>query len=363
MTLPDAQTFPCSNCGARLEYDAGAQVLRCPYCQGQQAIELDPRADVREIPIEEGYRLALRGLAAPVTAVSCEECGATVNVSEGERTAQCAFCGSHKVLPRDADPNLIRPESLVPFQVDRAVASQRFASWIRSLWFRPSDLKKLARVEEMGGVYVPFWTFDARIRSRWTADAGYYYYVTEHYTVTVNGRTETRTRQVRHTRWVPASGRRADEYDDELVCASKGLPSELVAKVSSFDTQRLIPYSPQFLAGWRAESYAIELMAAWERARDLMLLEQERRCAGDVPGDTHRGLDVESQISHVTFKHVLLPIWIAAYRYQGEVYRFLVNGQTGEIAGKAPWSFWKIFFFTMAVLAAICAIALLTSAE
>lgn len=358
MTLPQAHSFPCSNCGARLEYDATCRAMKCPYCRSEQAIDIGSSHGVREIPIEEGYRLALRGLGAPVTAIGCSECGATINVGEVERTAQCAFCGSHKVLPRAADPNLIRPESLVPFLVDQAAASQRFASWIRGLWFRPNDLKKLARVEQMGGVYIPFWTFDTLAQSRWTADAGYYYYETEHYTVVVNGRTETRTRQIRHTRWVPASGNRTDHYDDELVCASRGLPGDLVRRISSFDTKTLIPYSPQFLAGWRAESYAIDLSDAWMQAEAAILATQEGRCADDIPGDTFRFLNVDSRLSRTTFKHVLLPIWIAAYRYRGKVYRFLVNGQTGEIAGKAPWSVWKIVSFVAFLVLAIALLAM-----
>lgn len=356
MTLPQAHSFPCSNCGAKLEYDASIQALRCPYCRSQQAIEARD-AEIREIPIEEGFRRAARGLALQVTAVSCQGCGATVNVGPHDRTAQCTFCGSHKVLPREADPNLIRPESLLPFQVDQAAAIQSFRDWLKKLWFRPNDLKKAATVQQLVGVYIPFWTFDAWVHSTWTADAGYYYYETESYTVVVNGRTERRTRQVRRTRWVPASGQRNDHYDDELVCASKGLPTDLGSEVAQFDTKRLVPYSPQYLAGWRAESYAIDLFAGWELAQDQIAEKQRRRCARDVPGDTHRDLRVNNHARNVTFKHVLLPIWIAAYTYRGKPYRFLVNGQTGKVAGKAPYSVWKILFFCLAIVAVIVALA------
>jgi len=356
MTSPEAHSFPCSTCGAKLEYDASIQAMRCPYCMSQQAIQV-AQAEIREIPIEEGFRRATRGLATPVTAVSCQDCGATVNVGPQDRTVQCTFCGSHKVLPHEADPNLIRPESLVPFQVDREAAIQSFRGWLKGLWFRPSDLKHVATVEHVVGVYIPFWTFDAWIHSSWTADAGHYYYVTETYEVVVNGRTETRTRQVRHTRWVPASGQRSDHYDDELVCASKGVPRDMVAEVATFDTKRLVPYQPHFLAGWRAESYAVDLFAGWEIAQDRIADEQYERCAGDIPGDTYRDLEVNNTAQGVTFKHVLLPLWIATYNYRGKVHRFLVNGQTGKVAGSAPYSVTKIVLFIAAVVAAIVFIA------
>src|SRR5262249_50476243 len=353
------QEFPCQNCGAKLTYDAGAQAMKCPYCGTQQAVSQKgpggPPAG-REIPIEEGMRMAARGFGTPVTQVTCNDCGASVNVTPGEQTAKCAFCGSQQVLAQEAPGTAIRPESLVPFKIDKAAANKKFEEWLSGLWFRPSDLKKMAKLQEMGGVYIPFWTFDAWVRSDWTADAGYYYYETEYYT-DENG--NQARRQVQRTRWEPAAGWRQDFFDDTLVCASKGLPKELVAKFQTFNTQQLTPYQPQFLAGWRAESYAIDLMPAWGTAQNNMTDVQQGRCGRDVPGDTHRNLSVHNHFSHVTFKHVLLPIWIAAYRYNDKPFQFLVNGQTGEVVGKAPWSWVKIVLFILAILAVITAIAVL----
>lgn len=347
--------FPCAQCGAQLAWDATKRAMSCPYCGYQQQMPLSPQGQpqIREIPIEEGYQRATRGLGVQVQTIMCKECGATVNVGEGERTTKCAFCGSNQVLQVDTDANAIRPESLVAFQIDKKVANDRFASWLGDLWFRPNDLKKMAKVQEMGGVYVPFWTFDAHIHSDWTAEAGYYYYETEEYTSYENGESVTRTRQVQRTRWEPAWGNRDDDYDDMLVCASKGLPSELVDKFSTFNTKQLVPYAPQYLAGWRAEAYAVDLQNAHNLGRQKMASQQEARCARDIPGDTHRGLVVNNRFSRETFKHVLLPVWIAAYRYNDKPYRFLVNGQTGEVTGEAPYSFWKIFFFCLFIAAVI----------
>lgn len=359
-------SFPCNNCGAKLAYDAGTQQMKCPYCGSQQAVPHEsPQAEGqagppqgREIPIEEGIQMAARGFGTPVTQVSCRDCGATVNVTPGEQTAKCAFCGSQQVLAQESAGTAIRPESMVPFKVDKGGANKKFEEWLGTLWFRPNDLKKMAKLQEMGGVYIPFWTFDAWVRSDWSAEAGYYYYETEYYT---DSEGNSQSRQVQRTRWEYASGWRQDFFDDTLVCASKGLPPELVSKFQTFNTQQLMPYKPEFLAGWRAESYAIELMPAWGTAQQDMSQVQEGRCGRDVPGDTHRGLSVNNNFSHVTFKHVLLPIWIAAYRYNGKPFQFLVNGQTGEVVGKAPWSFWKIFFFVLGIVALITTIVVLYS--
>ncbi len=367
-TAENALAFPCKSCGAKLAYDAASQGMACPYCGYKEAVVAGagPAAAaretgmVREIPLEQGMALAQKGYGAPVTTIKCNDCGATVNVGEGERTASCAFCGSKQVLSQETNATAIRPESLVPFKITKEDANGRFGTWLAKLWFRPSDLKKMAKVQEMGGVYIPFWTFDAFVRSQWSAERGWYYYESETYTENVNGRMETRTRQVQRTRWEPANGWRQDTYDDVLVCAGRGLPSGLADQFSTFDTKALIPYQPQFLAGWRAESYAIDLMPGWEIGQKKIEDSQMGRCARDVGGDTHRMLTVSNMFSNVTFKHVLLPIWIAAYRYNGKVFRFLVNGQTGEVVGQAPWSVWKILALVAAILAIIGAIVAFT---
>lgn len=366
------QDFPCTQCGAKLHYDAGVLAMVCPYCGHKETIPTGGgaafgqqqgygpqagHAGVREVPIEEGFRLAQRGLGVQVATIQCGDCGATVNVGQGERTTKCAFCGSAKVLSQETNQQAIRPESLVPFQITKEAANGKFGQWLSSLWFRPNDLKRMAKVQEMGGVYVPFWTFDAHVDSQWSADRGWYYYETETYTSYENGRSVTRTRQVQRVRWESAWGRRQDFHDDTLVCAGKGLPVELVDTFVTFNTKQLVPYQPAFLAGWRAEAYALDLMPAWGQGQQKMANAQQTRCAGDVGGDTHRNLNVQNTFYQVTFKHVLLPIWIAAYRYNGKVYRFLVNGQTGEVVGKAPWSVWKITAAVVTVLAILAVIA------
>ena len=368
MSQPAAETFPCTNCGAKLQYDAATQAMACPYCGFKQAIHppappAQPGAwgqaqqsGIREIPIEEGMRLAARGLGVQVQTINCKDCGATVNVGQGERTTACAFCGSKQVLSQQTNEQAIRPESLLPFRIAKDDANKRFGDWLSSLWFRPNDLKKIAKVQEMGGVYVPFWTFDSQVTSRWTAERGWHYYETEYYSETVNGQTVQRSRQVQRTRWEHASGMRQDFFDDVLVCAGKALPNDLVEKFSTFDTKQLVAYRPEFLAGWRAEAYALELMPAFGVGQQKMANVQEGRCAGDIGGDTHRSLSVGNAFNAVTFKHVLLPVWIAAYRYNAKVYRFLVNGQSGEVVGVAPWSIWKIVFAILAGLAIIGAI-------
>jgi hypothetical protein len=352
-----AQRFRCDQCAATMAFDAALGKLRCGHCGASRAVPAGAGM-VAEKRLEEGLAHAPRGLGAGsgVRTSRCQDCGAGVVFPDGTVATACSFCKSPKVLEQAENTNALRPESLLPFQIDKERANNAFATWLGKLWFRPSNLRRLAQVQEVNGVYVPFWTFDAHVQSSWTAEAGYKYEVTETYTAEENGRPVTRERRVEKIRWEDADGSRADDFDEILICASVGLPRELAEGLVKFDTRQLVPYAPGYLSGWRAEEYAVDLPAGWEQGRQRMAARQQERCAKDVPGDTHRNLSVQNTFLGVTWKHVLLPIWIAAYRYQGKVYRFLVNGQTEEVVGNAPYSWAKIMSLLVTLGAAAFAL-------
>lgn len=348
-----ADQFRCDNCGGVLLYDPAQRGLRCKHCKAQAGPERlapMPGYQVREVPLAQGLARPPMGLGVALEGLECRECGATVNMQPGERSATCVYCASPTVVTVQKSDQMITPESLIPFLLPEEKAVENYKKWLGGLWFRPNDLSKLARLEQVYGVYVPYWTFDATVHSSWTAERGHHYTETETYTETENGETVTKTREVQRTRWEPAWGSRTDHHDDVLVCASKGVPEKLADRLCTFATSQLIPYSPGYLCGWRAESYAIDLPSAWDRGRSKIDRIQESRCAGDVGGDTHRSLSVSSSYKDETFKHVLLPLFVAAYRYKDKPYQVLVNGQSGEVVGDAPYSVWKILMAVAAVL-------------
>ncbi|RZA23388.1 MAG: primosomal protein N' (replication factor Y) - superfamily II helicase [Proteobacteria bacterium] len=347
-----SKQFRCPNCGGQQIFDPNLNALRCDSCgQSQKIDEAGGFDSVVEYDLLEGMqKLPERGLGRPTRTLSCQGCGAIISFGVEETAGVCSFCASAQVLELDSHRQTLRPESLVPFSKTKDVAQNHFASWLSGLWFRPNDLKKRASVSKIQGVYIPYWVFDATVDSEWSALAGHYYYTTETYTETVNGQSQTRTRQVRHTRWVPASGQRRDIYDDYLICASKGLPKALADRLDTYSTKSLLPYDPSYLSGFKAEEYQIDLKPAWTQAVHSMESIQTDRCSGDVPGDTQANLRVHNEFSDTRFKHVLLPVWIAAYQYKDKTFQFLVNGQTGEVEGHAPYSVWKITFAVIIAL-------------
>jgi hypothetical protein len=124
----------------------------------------------------------------------------------------------------------------------------------------------------------------------------------------------------------------------------------MLERIYPYDTTKLVPYDPRYLSGWEAEQYRIDLQQGWNGGREKMHGMEVAACDRLVPGDTHKDLSVSSTFADITFKHVLLPLWISSYKYKTKVFRFLVNGQTGKIYGEKPLSAAKIALTVIAGL-------------
>ena len=352
------ESFECANCGApRMEYDPASGMLKCPQCGSTRAIQASV-TEVQEYELSASLTDAEKahGYGRTMKAVECQSCGATTQYDPNVTSVTCPFCGSSQVLEQQPDPELIRPESVVPFKVDRDAAQKLYRQWLGRGFFRPRDLTRRAGAVNMQGIYLPFWTFDAHAESRWRAESGDYYYEDERYWATENGRKVQKTRRVRKVRWHPTSGRHSGDYDDILVKGSSSLDGGIFQKVANFDTKQLIPYQPDYLSGWAAESYRVALASAWNEGQQRIRELEHSACRGEVPGDTQRNLQVNTALSRSTFKHVLLPVWLSSYRYNRKVYNFLINGQTGQVGGQAPVDWIKVaivIIFALLILGAV----------
>jgi hypothetical protein len=331
----------CPGCGAGLSYESGLAQMVCGYCECSVDLPDKPVfGDSLELGLDELLKLSEHEPLPEQKMLSCESCGATTSV-EGQRiTGRCAFCASDMVAEQMSSPNTVAPTALIPFKIDRESSTTEFRQWVGSLWFRPNALKELAKISGIEGIYVPFWTYDASTKTIWNAERGDYYYETESYT---DSDGKTKTREVRKTRWTPCSGNHFLRHDDILVCGSRGLSEDLLRRAEPFNTKTgLVPYDPKFLAGWIAEEYAVGPKESWVKGKDEIHERERLACMELVPGDTHRSLALSTKLEDITWKHVLLPVWVAAYRYKGKSYRFLVNGETGEVSGESPLSWYKI---------------------
>lgn len=341
-TPEETHRFPCTNCGADFRFDPVADQLVCDHCGNTQDPETDARAAppaIRELDFKAALDRDLDAEDMEETRVSgCPNCGAQVEFDAATHAAECPFCATPVVVDTGAHRQ-IKPRGVLPFALSEEAARQAMTDWLGRLWFAPGGLEDYARKgRKMTGVYVPFWTFDADTKSTYSGERGTDYYVTR--TVTRNG--ETKQVRQRKTRWRRVSGRVARFFDDVLVLGSKSLPKSYTDALEPWDLSALEPYRPEFIAGFRAEGYQVELEDAFEEAREHMDAVIRRDVRFDIGGDRQRIHALNTEVRDVTFKHVLLPVWVAAYRFRGKSYRFVVNGRSGKVRGERPWSPVKI---------------------
>lgn len=359
------QKFSCPACGAEAQWNPGKQALICPYCGTTSPAQVELTATGEEIITEHDLGSALRsipddkrGWQAQKTSVRCQSCQA-ISVFDPERVGQrCDFCGSSALVPYEEIKEAFRPESLLPMKLSEPQVREEIRRWYGSRFWAPNKLKRKAMTDQVRGLYIPYWTFDAQVHAEWTAESGDYYYETESYT-DANGRRQTQ--QVQKIRWYPSSGRLDHFFNDELVAASRGVNVDLLRKVEPFPTQELTPYKAGFLSGWVVERYQIDLLAAAKKSREQMDTQLRSLCAAQVPGDTHRNLQVYPNYSGQTFKHILVPLWLLTYAYGRKIYQVVINGYTGDIAGKHPLSWVKIMIAVLLALAGAAAVFWLTN--
>ena len=352
--------YNCPSCGAEATWNPAKQALVCGYCgtiahtqpgeAGGNILEQDLIATLQRLGSDE------RGWATERQSVRCQSCQA-ITVFEPSRAAQrCDFCGSAAIIPVEEQARPIRPESLLQFVISETQVRETIRTWYGSRWFAPNKLGVRALTDTVHGVYVPYWTFDAQVSADWTAMSGDYYYETESYTDSQGRR---QTRQVRKIRWYPSSGHLDHFFDDELIPATRGVSMDLLRNVEPFPTKaELKPYDAGYLTGWNVEQYQVDLIASAQQAREVMDGKTRSLCAQQVPGDTHRDLDVDAHYTRQTFKHILVPVWLLAYTYHGKNFQVVVNGYTGTIAGQYPKSWIKITLLVVAILAIIGTIIL-----
>ena len=342
----------CPNCGATVFFDPATGGMHCDYCG--YTCELPSANDENEI-CEMDFESALHtesfDWGEQKKEVQCKQCGAVTVYDALETAAVCPFCGSTSVMPA-ATENTIAPGAVCPFSVTKEQAGERFAKWLKGKLFTPRKAKKSASPEAFQGVYLPYWTYDAQTTSNFTGRAGY-----DHTVKDKDGKNQT------ETDWHHVSGIYQEFFDDVTVMASKRQTDSGVRACEPFDFSKLVPYSPQVVAGFIAERYSIGLQEGWESAQRTI----QSRLHSDIQSYIRRRWNADhadsvhfsTLYSNITYKYLLVPTWISSFKYKDKIYQFAVNGQTGKVGGKAPVSAWRIILFILAIVGLIAGLVYL----
>jgi ribosomal protein S27E len=363
-----AAQFPCPGCAADMQFDPATGGMKCPFCGQTQAMAAPAEGD--RVP-SHGYdefvaagASKLQPLTGQALQVNCDGCGSVVAFEPPDVAGMCPFCGAAMVAqPKAADP-LIAPDALLPAKLPKEQATAAVKGWLQSRWFAPNALKRFASPEGINGVYLPFWDYDADTDSRYTGARGQHYYETEYYTETDDkGNTVQRERQVQRTMWYPRAGEVTRHFDGVLVAASKAVNEAKLNALEPWDLEAMRPYEPAYISGFKAQRYQLELPDGFEKAKRTMYSTIQEDVRRNIGGDEQRVDNIETVYANVMFRHLLLPVWIGAYRFHDKVYQVAVNARTGEVQGERPYSKAKIASLVAAILLFILLIVLLKSSH
>jgi ribosomal protein S27E len=359
---PKFERFPCPGCSSDMEFDPATGGMKCPSCGHTEALPAQSRAAIRPHSLDESLAqgAGVSALSKQALEVTCTGCGAVVAFEPPQVAGKCSFCGADLVAqPKAADP-LVAPDAVLPAKVPQDAAQAEVRKWLQSRWFAPNAMKRMARQEGIAGVYLPFWDYDADTVSQYRGARGQHYWEAETYEESDGrGGTVTRTRQVQRTAWYPAAGETSREFQNVLIAASTSVSEVKLNALQPWDLERLCPYEPAYLSGFKAQRYQVELKSGFEKAKGVMqktIAQDVRRAIG---GDEQTIDSVSTEYSNAAFRHLLLPVWIGAYRFQDKAYQVVVNARTGEVQGERPYSVMKIVLLVIFVLAVIGLLILL----
>jgi hypothetical protein len=251
---------------------------------------------------------------------------------------RCPFCGNTRLEQQEEGAGM-RARRVVPFAVDKNRAVHTLREWLgRGIW-RPGDLARLALITKLSPVYVPYWVFSAHTHTYWTADS-------------------SRTPAGARGDWCPLTGEYRGDYSGLLVGASGALTPHETSTICPFNLSDAMPPDRVDMRHEVVEQFRVKRKYARPLARQGLEGEEARACQQYVPGRC-RNMKVNVRIEGLSSEPVLLPVWIAAYKYKNRLYRFLVNGQTGKATGEAPLSWAKISVAALIVVAMIMVMLLI----
>jgi DNA-directed RNA polymerase subunit RPC12/RpoP len=341
--VDNTTTYLCPQCGGRMIYDNAELGLSCEYCgyiqvdevtaavdRGGQALDID-------LPTSRAHRWA-----EAQHKLVCDQCGAMTLLAEGERVKRCPYCGSQHLISSTETEELLDPQSIALMQIDQQEAVRRVKQWLFSGSFIPDDLRRNVRSSTIRAAYYPFWIFDGTLEMQWTCE--------------VNSGT-SRTAQ-----WDTQSGVEYENFKDVLIPGLKAIDRKKLAAVEPYDLGTLVDFKPEHLAGWHTLAYDISMADASLLAREQVAQKMQRSLGGRVlAGQARRNLRSGAlNWSGITYRQILLPLWISAYGYRGKVYRVFVNGQTGKVSGDRPQDKFKVFgIAAIGIIAAVIIIFIL----
>lgn len=321
-------SYSCNSCAGAVQFDPDTQNLKCQFCGTITEFE-HPQLKIKLYALETGFAQCDTDWEQEIRVIHCNSCGAET-VLEGSNTSQlCAFCDSSHISDLESQPG-IKPESLIPFKLSEKRAKESFKKWIKGKFFAQTEAKKTHRIENLKGIYIPYWVFDTDTSTAYRGRRGR--------TVTTGSGKNRRTT----THWTNVRGVYDENFRDMNICGSDQIKKMGLAEKLEYKFEELQGYHPIFLTGFVAEKYIKGIEDSWGKCKDRIRQLIKSGVKRQIGGDKQQITGMDTSYANSNYRHVLCPAWASVFKYKEKEYPFIVNGQTGIIEGKYPLSIPKI---------------------
>ncbi len=342
--------YQCKSCGAELAYQADKGAFVCQYCGSsytKDELESTEKSTTQQDVERENAQPQQEDKTAEALLYHCPNCGGEVITDATTAATQCYYCHSPVVLSGRLSGEFL-PKYIIPFQFDREAALERFYSWTKSKFYLPKDFYSDKQVENLSGIYFPYWIIDA--------DSNV------HYSATCENTTSWRSGNHRHTRHqVYHCVREGNVHLEDVVKTALTKASKrLIENVQPFDEQSMEPFSMTYLSGFQAEKRDIAQEDIREEVLNDIKFYSKKTIESSLSGyDSTAESGYQCTPTKIGWDYGLLPVWAMTYLYKGKTFYFAMNGQSGKICGKLPVDKAKLYSVAGAVFAAITTIGLL----
>lgn len=343
------QEYKCPCCGGALEFDSALQKMKCPFCDSVytvEELEAQQQQQAPAAPEQDDIRWDVNagtawesGEAESLRSYVCRSCGGEIIGDATTAATTCPFCGN-RVVMNEQFTGTLRPDRIIPFKKSKEDAKEAYKRHIRNKRLLPKAFKDENHIDEIKGIYVPFWLFDAvadgsvsfeATRTRTWSDTSYNYTETSVYRVRRDGRAAFAA--------IPVDG-------------SAKMPDELMESIEPYNTAEAVDFKTAYLAGYMADRYDVDAAQSVSRANERVKKSVEELFQTTVGGyDTVRAEGSAVRVQNGTAKYALYPVWLLNTTWEGKQYTFAMNGQTGKIVGDLPTDkklYKKIVTLTMA---------------
>jgi len=336
--MSELKEFKCPNCGGRLEFDAATQKLKCPYCEGT----FDPDS------FDEGKDYSVNGEQwndENILIYTCHSCGGEIMADKSTAASSCPYCGNPVVVSGNVS-GIYKPKKVIPFRYDKEQAKAKYRSFLKGKTLLPNAFKSEAVIDEIKGIYVPYWTFDGKANARMWFDATRRRYWSEGDVDCVE------------TSYYKLIRSGSVRFADVPVDASAKIDDQLTQSIEPFNTSDARDFSDNYLAGYYADKYEKTAQETRDIANERIANSTRSLFASTT---SHYDSCIPSSsslsISQGKQEYVMYPVWLLNVKYKDKMYSFAMNGQTGKFVGELPSDNGKLFSILAAVFVGVTLVA------